>query len=271
LDNYKYAFFPIFAGSLDYPEQMGVVWQNEGLLTGKWDEIGYEGRAYGRSNRSYYYSWRGYAGFLTTREAEDFKKILMDYDWNKFNDFAETKGEGSCVRSASLGFCKTLSRYEKSGPYIRKKVPELYQNLITLMATEKEKEFVKIHHPDLLKKPSQPSLACSEKQVATCLVKTWGPDLCGILAENRINASLDKKAYDFISSPICGKVISEALGVEFTSSDLEFSLTTGGLDDLGSYWLNDDDPDTDLLGIAAKGISIGYKLRAYNQCTQSCN
>ncbi|MGB5686942.1 MAG: hypothetical protein WBM35_14115, partial [Candidatus Electrothrix sp.] len=50
---------------------------------------------------------------------------------------------------------------------------------------------------------------CSQEERIKCLALAWGPDVCSLAFEEFAENKLDAEAYDTVTSPLCGKMISE--------------------------------------------------------------
>ncbi|MCI5219270.1 MAG: hypothetical protein D3914_08790 [Candidatus Electrothrix sp. LOE2] len=111
---------------------------------------------------------------------------------------------------------------------------------------------------------------CSQEEVVKCLALVWGPDVCSLAFEDFAEKELDTKSYDTVTSPVCGKIIAEAIDEGFTDDDAAIAIATGLLDDLGSkswkaggFWGG--------LGAAiTKGASFTIKLGLYESCVKKC-
>ncbi len=111
---------------------------------------------------------------------------------------------------------------------------------------------------------------CSQEERVKCLLSTWGPDVCSLAFEEFAEKKLDSESYDTITSPLCGKMISESLHQEFTKNDIAVGATTGLLDDLGTkswqaggFW--------GVMGAGvAKFTSFAIKTGVYSSCLEKC-
>jgi len=111
---------------------------------------------------------------------------------------------------------------------------------------------------------------CSQKERYRCLALAWGPDVCSLAFEKYAEEELDTDSYDTLTSPLCGKMISDALDQEFTENDIAAGVTTGLLDDLGSksweaggFW-------GAVGAVVAKGASFTIKTGIYYSCIEKC-
>ncbi len=123
------------------------------------------------------------------------------------------------------------------------------------------------------KPPSQSTTngnSCSNLQMYRCLALAWGPDVCGQQFAKYAKKNLNINVYNIVTSPTCGKYISNVLGESFTQNDLTGSLITGALDDIGSKsW--ESGGVFGVIGAAiTKGTSFALKLGIYDACTSKC-
>jgi hypothetical protein len=103
-------------------------------------------------------------------------------------------------------------------------------------------------------------------KVVKCAALVWGPDACGMLAQEAAER-VGEKVYNIASSPTCSMAVNDVLNHPFSKEDLEFALFTGGLDDIGDAGLESDSIVMNGLGILSKLTSFSAKISMFEKCT----